>query len=105
VLLKLDGPLLQPNIDFDIDFSQIVTQDFSLQTDLNAFKNRIESDEQELNRQVLNLIVLNNFTELGGLNIGGRGAAQNVSQLLSNQLSQLVPTPSIPFSFDYLILS
>ncbi|MFT6826996.1 MAG: hypothetical protein ACI9Z3_000169 [Roseivirga sp.] len=90
VLLKLDGPLLSPNINFDIDFSQIVTQDFQIQTALNAFKNRIGSDEQELNRQVLNLIVLNNFTELGGLNIGGRTATQNVSQLLSNQLSQLV---------------
>lgn len=90
VLLKLEGPLLSPNIGFDIDFSQIVTQNFQLQTDLNAFKNRIGSDEQELNRQVLNLIVLNNFTEIGGLNIGGRSATQNVSQLLSNQLSQLV---------------
>ncbi len=90
VLLKLDGPLLSPNINFDIDLSQVVTQDIQLQTSLNAFKNRIASDEQELNRQVLNLIVLNSFTEVGGLNIGGRSTTQNVSQLLSNQLSQLV---------------
>lgn len=89
VQLNLQGALLSPKIAFDIDFSEINTQDFQLQTALSAFKNKIQSDEQELNRQVLSLIVFNRFSEEGIVNIGGRTASQNVSQLLSNQFSQL----------------
>lgn len=89
VKLNLQGALLSPKIGFDIDFSEVNTQDFQLQTALNAFKNKIQSDEQELNRQVLSLIVFNRFSEEGIVNIGGRTASQNVSQLLSNQFSQL----------------
>lgn len=89
VNLLLQGALLSPKITFDIDFSEVNTQEFQLQTALNAFKNKIQSDEQELNRQVLSLIVFNRFSEQGIVNIGGRTASQNVSQLLSNQFSQL----------------
>ena len=39
---------------------------------------------------MLSLIVFNRFSEEGIVNIGGRTASQNVSQLLSNQFSQLV---------------
>ncbi|MFT7151273.1 MAG: hypothetical protein ACI82Q_003152, partial [Nonlabens sp.] len=60
------------------------------QVAINAFKNRLISDEQELNRQVLSLIVLNRFSDQGGITIGGRTATQNVSQFLSNQFSQLI---------------
>ncbi len=88
VLLALTGPMLSPEIGFDIDFSDIQGQEN--QVAINAFKNRIQSDEQELNRQVLSLIVLNRFSDQGGLSIGGRTTSQNVSQLLSNQLSQLI---------------
>ncbi len=88
VLLALKGPMLSPEISFDIDFSEIQGQEN--QVAINAFKNRLQSDEQELNRQVLSLIVLNRFSDQGGLTIGGKTTSQNVSQLLSNQLSQLV---------------
>ena len=88
VLLSLQGPMLSPEIDFDIDFSQIQGQEN--QVAIDAFKNRLSSDEQELNRQVLSLIVLNRFSDQGGITIGGNTTTQNVSQLLSNQLSQLV---------------
>ena len=90
VLLFLTGPMLTPEISFDIDFSQANLNDYSVTTALNAFEARIQSDEQELNRQVLSLIVLNHFQAQGGLTVGGRSSTQNVSQLLSNQLSQLV---------------
>jgi len=88
VLLSLKGPMLSPEIGFDIDFSQIQGQEN--QVAINAFKNRLISDEQELNRQVLSLIVLNRFSDQGGITIGGRTATQNVSQFLSNQFSQLI---------------
>ncbi|MBO3698488.1 translocation/assembly module TamB domain-containing protein [Roseivirga sp. E12] len=88
VLLSLEGPMLSPTIDFDIDFSQIQGQEN--QVAIDAFKNRLLSDEQELNRQVLSLIVLNRFSDQGGITIGGRTTTQNVSQFLSNQFSQLI---------------
>lgn len=107
VKLNLQGALLSPEIGFDIDFSEISTQDFQLQTALNAFKNKIQSDEQELNRQVLSLIVFNRFSETGIVNIGGRTASQNVSQLLSNQFSQLVAQldENLEIDFDLADLS
>ncbi|OEK01740.1 hypothetical protein BFP97_09525 [Roseivirga sp. 4D4] len=88
VLLSLEGPMLSPTIAFDIDFSQIQGQEN--QVAIDAFKNRLLSDEQELNRQVLSLIVLNRFSDQGGITIGGRTTTQNVSQFLSNQFSQLI---------------
>lgn len=107
VKLNLLGVLLSPQISFDIDFSEINTQEFQLQTAINAFKNKIKNNEQELNRQVLSLIVLNRFSEEGIVNIGGRMAAQNVSQLLSNQFSQLMAQldENLEVDFDLADLS
>lgn len=107
VLLNLEGPLLSPDIDFDIDLSEVNSQDFQITTAISAFKNRIQTNEQELNRQVLSLIVLNRFSEQGVINIGGRSASQNVSQLLSNQLGQLVAQldDNLEVDFDLTDLS
>ncbi|WP_323756542.1 translocation/assembly module TamB domain-containing protein [Roseivirga sp.] len=105
VLLRLNGPLLSPEIGFDIDFSEVNAQDFELQTALNAFKNRLASDEQELTRQVVNVIVLNSFSDSNTLNIGGQTASQNVSQLLSNQLSQLVAQLDENLEIDFDLAS
>ena len=105
VLLRLNGPLLSPEIGFDIDFSEVNSQDFQLQTALNAFKNRLASDEQELTRQVVNVIVLNSFSDSNTLNIGGQTASQNVSQLLSNQLSQLVAQLDENLEIDFDLAS
>ena len=89
VLLSLQGAMRAPDIQFDIDFGgEIRGQENQLA--INAFKNRLLSDEQELNRQVLSLIVLNRFSDQGGITINGSTTTQNVSQLLSGQFSQLV---------------
>lgn len=88
VIMGLEGPMLSPQINFDIDLSAI--QGPENQVAVNAFKNILQSDEQELNRQVLSLIVLNRFSDQGGLTIGGNTPTQNVSQFLSNQFSQLI---------------
>lgn len=90
VLLDLQGPLLSPEITFDIDFEEIQAQDFETLASIDAFKTKIQSDEQELNRQVLSLILLGRFSDQGNVNIVGGTTSQSVSQLLSNQLSQLV---------------
>ncbi|MFY0592720.1 translocation/assembly module TamB domain-containing protein [Roseivirga sp.] len=88
ILLGLEGPMLSPKFNFDIDLSAV--QGVENQVAINAFKSIIQSDEQELNRQVLSLIVLNRFSDQGGLTIGGNTPTQNVSQFLSNQFSQLI---------------
>lgn len=107
VLLDLQGPLLSPEISFDIDFGDVQAQDYETVTSINAFKNRIQSDEQELNRQVLSLILLGKFSDQGNVNIVGGAASQSVSQLLSNQLSQLVAQldENLEIDFDLRDLS
>lgn len=107
VLLDLQGPLLSPEITFDIDFGDIQAQDYETVTSINAFKNKIQTDEQELNRQVLSLILLGKFSDEGNVNIVGGTTSQSVSQLLSNQLSQLVAQldENLEIDFDLRDLS
>src|SRR5690606_31699109 len=60
VLLELDGPMLSPEIEFDIvarDLPQSIVVEggtVPLEFDFQAFKNKL--DEQELKRQVFSLI-------------------------------------------------
>jgi TamB, inner membrane protein subunit of TAM complex len=94
VLLKLDGPMLSPQIDFDIvapdlPKSMTVTVDNTSRTvrlseDFQAFKSRL--DEQELKRQVFSLIVLRKFSPAESFNTSG-SLVNSVSELFSNQLS------------------
>ncbi len=93
VLLNLKGELLQPIVDFDIDIrnypATVVAGGFtlSLESYVAAFEQRIENDEQELNRQVFSLIVLRKLSpEDRFAGISG-SAATGVSELLANQLS------------------
>ncbi len=95
VLIELDGPMLSPQIDFDI-----VTQDLPqsivveghapvrLDFEFQAFKNKM--DEQELKRQVFSLIVLRRFSPPESFNTTGSDVINSVSELFSNQLSNFV---------------
>lgn len=91
VLLKLEGPILSPQINFDIDAkdlpTSIVTETgtpINLYLAFTAFKAKL--DEQELKRQVFSLIVLRRFSPLNDFNTSG-SVANSVSEFLSNQLS------------------
>lgn len=91
VLLKLDGPMLGPQISFDIvakDLPEnIVLEDQRTvrpNFEFNAFKARL--DEQELKKQVFSLIVLRRFSPPDAFTTSG-GIANSVSEFLSNQLS------------------
>ncbi len=95
VLLKLDGPMLSPQISFDIDAKDLPTSDVGLlespgkfvnfRLSFNAFKARL--DEQELKKQVFSLIMLRRFSPYGeSMNTSG-SIASSVSELFSNQLS------------------
>ena len=91
VLLKLDGPMLSPQINFDIVAQNLPDNlvvegkpPVRLQFEFNAFRAKL--DEQELKRQVFSLIVLKRFSPPESFNTSGT-LYNSVSELLSNQLS------------------
>jgi hypothetical protein len=94
VLLKLDGPMLSPQIGFDIDainlpdVVNVVDNGNSRQAfprqDFAAFKAKL--DEQEMKRQVFSLIILRKLSPPDAFATGG-SLYNSVSELLSNQLS------------------
>jgi hypothetical protein len=91
VLLKLEGAILSPQINFDIDAKDLPTNiavenssPVNLFLAFNAFKARL--DEQELKRQVFSLIVLRRFSPPNDFNTSG-SLYNSVSEFLSNQLS------------------
>lgn len=95
VLIELDGPMLSPEINFDIvthDLPQsIIVADkppVRLDFEFQAFKNKM--DEQELKRQVFSLIVLRRFSPPESFNTSGSDVINSVSELFSNQLSNFV---------------
>lgn len=91
VLLKLDGPMLSPQIDFDIrgkDLPKSVTLAdgtlVRLDDQFQAYKSKL--DEQELKRQVFSLIILRKFSPSESFNTSG-SIVSSVSELFTNQLS------------------
>jgi hypothetical protein len=91
VVMKLDGPMLSPQINFDIlasDLPDNVTgaggSVVQLKFAFNAFKARL--DEQELKKQVFSLIVLRRFSPPDAFATSG-SLYNSVSELFSNQLS------------------
>ena len=91
VLLKLDGPMLAPQIEFDIlskDLPKSIPVEgrpaVRLEDEFIAFKSKL--DEQELKRQVFSLIVLRKFSPADAFNTSGT-LVNSVSELFSNQLS------------------
>ena len=94
VLLELDGPMLAPQIEFDIiarDLPQSIVVEgqapVRLDFEFQAFKNKL--DEQELKRQVFSLVVLRRFSPPESFNTSG-SIVNSVSELLSNQLSNWI---------------
>jgi hypothetical protein len=91
VLLKLDGAMMAPQINFDIvanDLPNQVPMDSHPPVQLNMeFKQfKAKLDEQELQKQVFSLIVLRRFSSLDAFTTSG-ALTSSVSELLSNQLS------------------
>ena len=91
--LTLTGPLLTPDISYRIrieDYPNSIIVGgvpFSLETLVSAFQNKLDSDEQFLNKQVFSLIILRRFTEEGAFYVSSQTIGSSVSELLSNQLS------------------
>ncbi len=82
-IMKMTGKLMEPKIRFDI---KVPNADDFVRNQIAA----VTSDENELNKQFLSLLVANRFTPLqNGVREGSGGSAvsSNSLELLSNQLS------------------
>lgn len=87
--MLLKGPMLQPEINFDIDFPNLTGE---LQNFTDSKLRLIRQDQNELNRQVFGLLVIGGFlpNQTGGFQTGSQGVIginNTVSELLTNQLS------------------
>jgi hypothetical protein len=90
VILKLEGPMLSPQINFDIEAkdlpSSVIIQGIALRIAFDSFKARL--DELELKNQIFSLIVLRKFKEIGeSFSVTNQSVFTSVSELFSNQLS------------------
>jgi hypothetical protein len=96
VILDLQGDLLQPEVDFEIDITgypdNIISasgQPLALGTEMASFKAELQADEQELKRQVFSLIILRRLSPRASFAVSG-SVGNSVSEFLSNQLSYWV---------------
>ncbi len=91
LLIKLNGDLASPTISYDLDVKEYPSSSDFRQA-VTAFEARLQSNEQELTRQVSSVLLFNQLLPEGtGLFEQGvnTGVANSVSELLSNQLSRL----------------
>ena len=94
--LKIGGELMSPNIKFDVDvedYPETVTgangAGDNFGTQLRSYLQSLNRNEQELNRQVLNLIVFKSFISDNGF--GSDGSINNsVSEFVSSQITNLL---------------
>ncbi|MFT3825405.1 MAG: translocation/assembly module TamB domain-containing protein [Chitinophagaceae bacterium] len=97
VLLMLKGPLMHPEISFDVEMqANVAGVNSQLSTAIDSKLQQMKSDPTLMNKQVFSLLVLNRFVPeqsndffggSGGLN-AGTAAQQSVSQFLSEALNQ-----------------
>jgi hypothetical protein len=94
VLLRLEGPMMAPQINFDLAArdlpDNVVTttgKSVRLRFEFEAFKTKL--DEQELKLQVFSLIILRKLSPPNAFATSASGTTlyNSVSELLSNQLS------------------
>ncbi|GAB4023583.1 translocation/assembly module TamB domain-containing protein [Spirosoma migulaei] len=92
LVIKLTGELGSPAISYDLDIKEYPSSSDFRQA-VTAFESRIQSNDQELTRQVSSVLLFNQLLsegtslfEQGQVNTG---VANSVSELLSNQISRL----------------
>ncbi len=88
VILALQGPLSAPDISFQVQFLEH-PNDLAVQAAVNAFQKKAEKDEAYLTSQVVSLVILKSFGD-SIANVGLSAVGKNISELFSQQLSNLV---------------
>ena len=87
VILRIDGGMLSPQIDFDLELQN----ESDANQDNIPLLSQIKSDEQELKRQVISLLFLKRFSHQQSFTLSGGGSVRNsVSEFLSSQVSYLI---------------
>ncbi|PIB36133.1 hypothetical protein BFP72_12365 [Reichenbachiella sp. 5M10] len=97
VNLKLTGDLLSPQIKFGIDIedypdhisivSETNSTNQNLESIISAFKAKLASNEQEMNRQVFSLLILRKFSPENSFEVNSSSIGSSLSEFVSNQLS------------------
>ncbi len=86
VNLTLTGPMLTPTIGLGLDIAPQYPS--SLQRYVTSLQSLVQTNEQELNKQVFSLLVLRSFSPVGLNAFASAGSGVgNLTELLSNQLS------------------
>lgn len=88
VIMKLNGELLSPEIEFGFNFDEFPNTSEN-QTTIAAFQNRIANDDQEMNRQVFSVIMTRSFSPEGQF-AGGGSISSSLGQILSSQLNNFI---------------
>ncbi len=100
VKLELEGPLLSPDIAFDIIIEDYPKSNVNIDTEVRAFLNKIHNDEQEMNRQVFSLLVFRKYSPPNSFSTGGT-LGSSVSEFVSNQLSYWVSQMDENLTIDF----
>ncbi|MHA8065771.1 translocation/assembly module TamB domain-containing protein [Aquirufa sp. ROCK2-A2] len=89
VSINLQNRLLSPDISFNMGVRDY-PKDVNFNSSVTAFTNRIKTDEQELTRQVSNVLLFGQLVPpYGGSGIELGNLVGNFTEMLSNQLSNL----------------
>lgn len=84
ISLFLDGRLLSPEINFDV---AVLDYPANIENIVESFHNRLQNNEQELNKQIFSLMVLKQLSPEQSFGNFASGSASSVSELFSNQFS------------------
>lgn len=91
VSLNLRGKLLSPEIKLDINLSEAgKTRNTVLRDAIRDLRTTIRTNEQELNRQVFSVLVLQRLSPRNTFTGLGAATGSSLTELLSNQLSNWV---------------
>ena len=98
VYINLENDLMNPDVQFNVD---VPKANESVKASLNS----ILSNNEELNKQVFSLLILNQFITPNHLNLGDNGKVYDIStsEMLSNQLGNMISsfTDEFDIGFDY----
>lgn len=90
-LMQLKGNMLQPEIALGLDLKEAkLAQNSTLQQAVADLESKVAADEQERNRQVFSLILMQSLAPPNSFGGVGTGATGSLSELLSNQLSSWI---------------
>lgn len=89
VILKLQGEILSPELDFEVNFQEY-PDNTPMQTAIDAFQAKVAADERYLADQVFSLIILKRFSGEKQANTRSKDVGRSLSGFFSSRLSSLV---------------